>query len=66
MTLRRVRRDRWILGVCGRVAHTYGTRSTGVRLLTVLLAIIIPGCSVIPTFLMYLALGVILPESDEF
>jgi phage shock protein PspC (stress-responsive transcriptional regulator) len=52
--------------VCGGIAHTYGTSATGVRLLTVLLAIIIPGCSVVPTFLVYLGLGVILPESDEF
>ncbi len=66
VTLRRARRDRWILGVCGGIAHTYGTSPTGVRLLTVLLAIIIPGCSVVPTFLVYLGLGVILPASDEF
>ncbi len=66
MVLRRARHDRWILGVCGGVAHTYGPSPTGVRLLTVLLAIIIPGCSVVPTFLVYLGLGVILPESDEF
>ncbi len=65
VTLRRAKRDRWILGVCGGIAHRYGTSPTGVRLLTVLLAII-PGCSVVPTFLVYLGLSVILPESDEF
>lgn len=66
MGLRRARRDRWILGVCGGIAHTYGMNSNGVRLLTVLLAVIIPGCSVIPTFLAYLGLGLILPVSEEF
>ena len=66
MTLKRAKRDRWILGVCGGFAHTYGVSPTGVRLLTVILAVIIPGCSAIPTFLVYLALGLILPESDAF
>ncbi len=63
---KRAKRDRWILGVCGGVAHTYGTSPTGVRLLTVLLAVLIPGCSVVPTFLVYVGLGLILPESDAF
>ena len=63
---KRARRDRWILGRCGGVAHTYGFSSAGVRPLTVLLAVIIPDCGVVPTFLVYVGLGIILPESDEF
>ncbi len=63
MTLRRAKRDRWILGVCGGVAHTYGASPTSARLLTVLLAVLIPGCSVVPRFLVYLGLGLILPAS---
>ena len=66
MNIRRAKRDRWILGVCGGVAHTYGWSSGLVRLATVVLAIIIPGFSVIPVLALYLLLGAILPESEEF
>jgi phage shock protein PspC (stress-responsive transcriptional regulator) len=66
MNIRRAKRDRWILGVCGGVAHTYGWSSGVVRLATVVLAIIIPGFSVIPVLAIYLLLGAILPESEEF
>ena len=37
-----------------------------VRLATIVLAIIIPGFSVIPTLLVYILLGYLLPETDEF
>ena len=47
-------------------AHRYGWRSTVVRLATVIVAIIIPGVSVIPTLLVYFLLGYVLPETDEF
>ena len=36
------------------------------RVVVVLLAIFIPGVSVIPAVLIYLLLGFILPESEEF
>jgi phage shock protein PspC (stress-responsive transcriptional regulator) len=45
--LKRAKRDRWIMGVCGGIAHRYGWNSTVVRLVTIVLAIIIPGFSVI-------------------
>jgi hypothetical protein len=38
----------------------------GVRLATVILAIVIPGLSVIPTLLVYFLLGYLLPETEEF
>ena len=66
MNIKRAKRDRWILGVCGGVAHTYGWRPGAVRLATAVLAIIIPGFSVIPMLAIYLLLGAILPESEEF
>lgn len=66
MRLKRARRDRWMLGVCGGIAHSYGLSSSGVRLTVVILAILIPGCSVVPTFLVYLLLGLLLPVSDEY
>jgi phage shock protein C len=64
--LRRAKRDRWIMGVCGGIAHRYGWNSTMVRLVTIILAIIIPGFSVVPTLLVYFLLGYLLPETDEF
>ena len=66
MRIKRAKRDRWILGVCGGVAHTYGWSSGMVRLATAVLAVIIPGFSVIPVLAIYVLLGAILPESEEF
>jgi phage shock protein C len=66
LRIKRAKRDRWILGVCGGIAHTYGWSSGAVRLATVVLAIVIPGPSLVATLLVYFALGAILPESEEF
>jgi len=66
MGLKRAKRDRWIMGVCGIIAHRNGWNSTVVRLVTIILAIIIPGVSVILTLLIYFLLGYLLPETDEF
>src|SRR5215208_5349169 len=60
--MKRAKRDRWIMGVCGGIAHRYGWSSTAVRIATIIVAIIIPGVSVVPTLL----LGYLLPETDEF
>jgi phage shock protein PspC (stress-responsive transcriptional regulator) len=54
------------MGVCGGIAHRYGWNSTMVRVVTIILAIVIPGVSVIPTLLIYFLLGYLLPETDEF
>jgi phage shock protein C len=66
MGIRRAKRDRWIWGVCGGIAHHFGWSSTAVRLVVVLLAIFIPGVSVIPAVLIYILLGYLLPETEEF
>ena len=66
MGLKRAKRDRWIMGVCGSIAHRCGWNSTVVRLASIVLAIIIPGVSVILTLLLYVLLGYLLPETDEF
>ncbi|HLL39863.1 MAG TPA: PspC domain-containing protein [Rubrobacteraceae bacterium] len=63
---KRAKRDRWIMGVCGGIAHRYGYSSIMVRLMTIILAIIIPGFSVVPVLLVYYLLGYLLPETDEF
>jgi phage shock protein C len=66
LRIKRARRDRWILGVCGGIARTYGWSSGAVRLATAVLAVIIPGPSLVATLLVYLLLGAVLPESEEF
>ena len=66
MRIRRATRDRWVMGVCGGIAHTYGWNSNAVRLATAVLAIIIPGVSLLPMIGIYLLLGIILPDSQEY
>ena len=66
MGFRRAKRDRWVLGVCGGVARSQGWNSNVVRLVTAVLAIAIPGISLIPVLVLYLILGATLPESEEF
>ena len=53
------------MGVCGGIAHRYGWSSMVVRLVTIILAIVIPGVSAIPTLLIYFLLGYVLLETDE-
>ena len=66
MGIKRARRDRWIRGVCGGVAHAYGWNSNMVRLATAVIAAVIPGPSTVLAFLVYLVLSFVLPESEEF
>ena len=66
MGIKRAKRDRWLLGVCGGIAHNYGWNSNLVRLVTAVLAVAIPGISVVPVLIIYIILGAILPESEEF
>lgn len=66
MGLKRATRDRWISGVCGGLAYRFGWSSNVVRLVTIVLAIAIPGFSVIPVILIYAALAYLLPESEAY
>ncbi len=66
LRFKRAKRDRWILGVCGGLARSQGWNPNVVRLVTAILAIAIPGFSLIPVLIAYVILGAILPESDEF
>ncbi len=65
MNLKRASRDRWIFGVCGGIARTYGMSSNVVRLVVALLALFIPGPNIL-VLIAYVLLGVFLPETDEF
>jgi phage shock protein PspC (stress-responsive transcriptional regulator) len=66
MGMKRAKRDRWILGVCGGIGHSLGFSPLGVRLIFILLAIFLPGVGILIDILGYLGLGLLLPESDEF
>lgn len=55
-----------MLGVCGGLARAQGWSPNIVRLVTAVLAIAIPGFSLIPVLVIYIILGAVLPESDEF
>ncbi len=66
MGIKRAKHDRWILGVCGGVAHTYGWSPNVVRIMTVVVAVVIPGPSTLLAFAAYLLLGVLLPESEAY
>ena len=54
-----------MLGVCGGLARSQGWNSNVVRLVTAILAIAIPGVSLLPVLAIYIVLGLVLPESDE-
>ena len=64
MKFKRAKQDRWIRGVCGGVAHTYGWSSNVVRIVTVVIAVIFPGPSTLLAFVIYLLLGFILPSQS--
>jgi phage shock protein C len=66
LRFQRAKRDRWLLGVCGGLARAQGWSPNIVRLVTAVLAIAIPGFSLIPVLVIYIILGAVLPESDEF
>jgi phage shock protein C len=55
-----------VLGVCGGLARSQGWSPNVVRLVTAVLAIAIPGFSLVPVLIAYVILGVTLPESEEF
>lgn len=64
--IQRSRRNRWIRGVCSGIAHTLGVNPIWIRLAFVFAAIIIPGVSLLTMIVLYVVLGIILPESDSF
>lgn len=61
----RSRDNRRIFGVCGGIAEKYGFNPMATRIGTVILAVVIPGITVFPVILAYVALGLLLPEDDS-
>jgi phage shock protein C len=65
MNIKRTKRDRIILGVCGGLALHFGWSSNVVRLVAVLGTLFLPGPGwLIPV--VYLVLGAILPETEVY
>jgi phage shock protein PspC (stress-responsive transcriptional regulator) len=64
--LKRSTRNRWFMGVCGGIAHEFGWNPKAVRAATVVLAIAIPGAGIPLALAIYIALGLLLPKSEEF
>ena len=61
MALHRTRNDRVLAGVCGGLAKWLGWNSTTVRVLYVVVSILSAG---FPGTLVYIALWILMPESD--
>lgn len=64
--LERSRRNRWIRGVCGGIARKLGVGPMWVRVGFLLAAMVVPGVSLIAVIAIYVALGILLPESDTY
>lgn len=56
--------NRWIFGVCGGIAQKYGMNPLAVRIAVIVLAVVIPGVSLVPTILLYILAGLLLPADD--
>lgn len=56
--------NRWIFGVCGGIAEKYGMNPLAVRVGIAILAIVVPGVTVFPVILLYIVLGLLLPEDN--
>lgn len=57
--------NRWIFGVCGGIAKQLGVNPLAVRIAVAVLAVVIPGVSFFPTILLYIVLGLLLPEDTD-
>ncbi|HWV24457.1 MAG TPA: PspC domain-containing protein [Thermomicrobiales bacterium] len=64
--IQRSHNNRWIRGVCAGIAHSIGINPIWIRLAFIFGAIVIPGVSLLTMIIVYVVLGIILPESDTF
>jgi phage shock protein PspC (stress-responsive transcriptional regulator) len=62
--IQRARRNRWIRGVCAGIAYKMGVDPLWVRLAFIVAAVIVPGVSLISVIVIYVLLGIALPERD--
>ena len=64
--LSRSRSNRMLLGVCGGIAQHLGVSSKLVRFATILLAVFLPGVSIWAVLIVYVVLGIVLPQEQTF
>jgi phage shock protein C len=57
--------NRWVFGVCGGIAEKFDINPLVVRLGVAILAVVIPGISIFPVILLYILLGLMLPEDND-
>lgn len=62
----RSRRNKWIRGVCGGIGEKFGIDALWVRLGFVVAALVVPGVSLLTMIILYVVLGLLLPESPQF
>lgn len=62
----RSRNNRWIRGVCGGIAEKLGINALWVRLAFIAASVVVPGVSLITTIVLYVLLGIVLPEERTF
>ena len=62
----RSRNNKWIRGVCGGIGEKLAINPLWIRLGFVAAALIIPGVSLITMIALYVALGLLLPETPRF
>ena len=60
--IERSRKNRWIRGVCAGIAYKVGVDPLWVRLGFIAAAVIVPGVSLIAVVVVYVLLGIALPE----
>ncbi len=66
MNLTRSKSDRWIFGVCGGIGRQAGISPNLVRLGVVAIVILVPMIGPIAAGIVYLLMGLLLPESEEY
>lgn len=62
--LERSRKNKWIFGVCGGIAEKLDINPLWVRVGALVLAVIVPGVSVWPVIVLYVLMGLFLPQSS--
>jgi phage shock protein PspC (stress-responsive transcriptional regulator) len=60
----RSRNNRWIRGVCGGIAESLGIAAIWVRLAFLVASVVVPGVSLITMIVLYVVLGILLPEKN--
>lgn len=60
------RDNKWIRGVCAGIGEKFGVDALWIRLGFIAAALIVPGVSLLTMIILYVALGILLPEKPRF